>query len=726
MKREAAATALEKAGLPNDSEALWLSDGIDSPSADKLAKDLARFTNPHVLFPGSAGTPELLLPPAMAEAKLTTGLVRPASGSEADGEIRALANDGRVVGSAKAHFSSDSKTAKAVFDLPVELANEVDRLEIAGQHSIGGTMLLDGRWRRRPVGIVTASGNNQSLLSGNPYLQAALQPFAELRTGTLDTLLKRPLSTLILDDPSVLSDADQASLSHWIEGGGVVIRFAGPHLSASGDSLVPVPLRTGDRALGGALSWSEPEHLARFPAGSPFAGLTVPQEVTVSRQLLAVPSPDLAAHSWAMLTDGTPLVTAAARGKGWLVLVHTTAGPDWSNLSLSGVFVDMLRRVTELSAGVGEEGLASGSLAPVSTLDGLAALHDAPPTALPIEAAKFDATEIGPSHPPGYYGTGAARRSLNLTQHLTELTPLPAFPGLTAATYQSPVERSLMPLLLSLALLLLAADTLIGMWLKGLLSRRMVRVAAALLVLALPQAALAQASPDKVMEAATSTTLGYVRTGDATVDGLSEAGLKSLARVVVDRTSIDQAAVQPVNIETDDLAVYPLLYWPVSDEQATPSPAAISRLNAYLANGGLILFDKRDPEQGMGGSTATLRRLTMGLNIPPLQPVPAEHTLRKSFYLLDGFPGRYTDQPVWVEKTPSDQNDAVSSVIVGGNDWAAAWALDETGSPMAEIPGERQREMAYRFGVNVVMYALTGNYKSDQIHTPIILERLGR
>ena len=73
-------------------------------------------------------------------------------------------------------------------------------------------------------------------------------------------------------------------------------------------------------------------------------------------------------------------------------------------------------------------------------------------------------------------------------------------------------------------------------------------------------------------------------------------------------------------------------------------------------------------------------------------------------------------------------NDGVSPVLIGGNAWAEAWALDDNGLPMFSIgsgfEGERQREMANRFGVNLVMYVLTGNYKSDQVHVPALLERL--
>ena len=75
-------------------------------------------------------------------------------------------------------------------------------------------------------------------------------------------------------------------------------------------------------------------------------------------------------------------------------------------------------------------------------------------------------------------------------------------------------------------------------------------------------------------------------------------------------------------------------------------------------------------------------------------------------------------------------NDGVSPVLIGGGDWAAAWALTPGGAYMFPVgrgtSGDRQREMAYRFGINLVMHVLTGNYKSDQVHVPALLERLGQ
>ena len=157
----------------------------------------------------------------------------------------------------------------------------------------------------------------------------------------------------------------------------------------------------------------------------------------------------------------------------------------------------------------------------------------------------------------------------------------------------------------------------------------------------------------------------------------------------------------------------------------------MAALNDYMAHGGIILIDTRNAGSGEGfaaGADAALPRIAADLAIPPLAPLTTQHVLARSFYLLQDFPGRYTGGTVWVQRDQDRSNDSVSPVIIGGNDWAAAWAVDAQGrNPYATIPGgARQRTIAYRFGVNLVMYALTGNYKGDQVHVPAILERLGQ
>ncbi|MFT6583454.1 MAG: hypothetical protein ACJAU6_003908, partial [Alphaproteobacteria bacterium] len=222
-----------------------------------------------------------------------------------------------------------------------------------------------------------------------------------------------------------------------------------------------------------------------------------------------------------------------------------------------------------------------------------------------------------------------------------------------------------------------------------------------------------------------------VLTGDSTVDTTSQQGLTGLATLLDRRTAIEAVLPVGVDLETAELAFYPLIYWPVTASQTPLSRSAIQRLNHFLAGGGTIFFDLRDQGYGGGFSGETgqrLKNLARGLNIPPMIPTPPNHILTKAFYLMEEFPGRWAGGRLWVERPGARVNDGVSSIIVGSNDWAAAWAEDASGlKTYPVVPGgEQQREMAYRFGVNLVMYLLTGNYKSDQVHVPAILERLGQ
>ena len=266
--------------------------------------------------------------------------------------MRALDAQGREVGRAVFDFGAKS-AVDAHFDLPVELRNDVTQVVIDGERSAGATWLIDERSRRRRVAIASGASADvaQPLLAPNYYLKRAIQPFADISewhdssTDPIVSLLEQKPSVLVLADMSVAPGPELDAITQFVDNGGVLLRFAGTRLAAGDDTLTPTALRRGGRLLGGALSWESPKHIAPFEAGSPFFGLAAPDEVTVTRQVLAEPETGLAEKTWARLADGTPLVTAERRGKGLIVLFHVTADTTWSNLPLSGLFVDMLRRI---------------------------------------------------------------------------------------------------------------------------------------------------------------------------------------------------------------------------------------------------------------------------------------------------------------------------------------------------------------------------------------------
>ncbi len=764
VDRRAVIERLAGLDLEGSAHVVWLSDGLDDGHAGDLAERLQVRGRLDLVRDADGDLPRLLQPPEHESASLTVRVRRATDGAEDQATVIASGDDGRLIARLPVTFAKGETEAAAVIDVPVELRNRIARLHIEGETQAGAVMLLDERWRRRPVGLIetTAADQAQPLLSQLYYLKRALAPYTELREGAVETLLQRELAVIVQVDAGPISIFRAKKLASWVEKGGLLLRFAGPRLAeAGGDPLLPIALRGGGRIMGGVMTWDRPARLAPFPANSPFAGLAMNQDVLIVRQVLAEPSLDLPDKTWARLVDGTPLVTAASRGKGWVVLIHTTANNDWSNRPLSGLFVDLLRRWVALSQGVAAEGEEDEALAPLETLDGFGQLRAPPATVLALDRESLQEGRIGPSHPPGYYGRDSGRRALNLIASQPSLKPITDLPpGVQLSFYSRSGETELMPWLLTAALALLLSDFAISLWLRGLMHGAMpseglhLRAGQTLGVLALlaglPLALLAAApavlaqqvvggaassgDDEFALQATLETRFAYVETGVASVDAVSRAGLIGLTRVLSRRTSVEPGAPMGVDPNRDELAFFPLIYWPIVPEAADLSDAARKRVNEFLAHGGTILFDLREAAastmilgRASRGSEA-LMRLSEGLDIPPLAPIPPDHVLTKSFYLMQDFPGRYAGGTLWVGATEGRVNDGVASVLVGSNDWASAWAVDTAGRPLyAVVPGgERQRELAYRVGVNLVMYALTGNYKADQVHVPFILERLGQ
>ncbi len=720
-------------GVPGGA-VVYLGDGLAGPAAFGPALSVLGPVEEH----RDLDPPVLLLPPAGTADGLTARLLTLPTAAARDLPVLAQTGDGRSLARAVIHLAPGAADGTAAFRLPAELRNRLARLVVEGPDTAAGQTLLDERWRRRPVGLLAGVAVTADTPLTGPlyYLDRALQPTAELRHGTLDQLLARELSVLILADHVIADGPELGQIDDWVRKGGTLIRFAGPGMAEHPDNLLPVTLLGGDRQLGGAMSWTQPPGLAPFAAGSPFAGLAVPEEVRITRQVLAAPASTQIIERpgqkpvdpvWARLSDGTPLVTQAPHGAGRIVLFHVTANADWSDLPLSGLFVDMLRRLVEQAAGVaGEDG--AEPLHPVQTLDAFGQLGAPNQAATALAPRDIATTHASSRHPAGLYGPESGRRVLNLGQGIAALAAAAAVPGAREAALGAQAqERPVAPWLMAAALALLAIDLLVSLRLRGLLWRPALL---ALVLLASPARAQ-QPPPDPNPNPALVTRLAYYVTDDAEVDDIAQAGLLGLSDYVNRRTNAALGPPAPVHPGTDDLSFYPLLYWPISAGAAAPSGAAVKALNDYMAHGGIILIDTRNGGSGEGfapGADQALTRFGAGLDIPVLAPLTSGHVLAHAFYLLQDFPGRYDGGTVWVQRDQDRTNDSVSPVIIGGHDWAAAWAIDAQGrNPYATLPGgARQRVLAYRFGVNLVMYALTGNYKGDQVHVPALLERLGQ
>ena len=750
VDRTALLEQMNDSNLRPPAEAIWLADGVASDADTEITTQLRRLGRLTILTNSGRSGPFVLGPadrmPENDENVIQVTVRRPALDAAVPTATTVVAIDqaGRVVARAEANFEAATTATTARFVVPTELGNRMTRLTVENESGAAGVYLLDDRWTRRPVGIVSDNpdGIITPLLEDGYYVTQALLPYAEVRSGPVTNLLARDLAVIVLASGSRMTEPDVAALDPWLQRGGVLVRFSGPTLDGNIDPLLPVRLRGGGRTFGGAMSWTEPVGMAPFPENSPFAGISVPDDVLVATQVLAEPSPGLTQRTWARLEDGTPLVTADRRGQGWIVLFHVTATPEWSSLPLSGVMVGMLRRILDLSRGVDEAASTLPQSLPVrEVLNGAGQLITPPPTVLALNRDEISNPTLGPQHPPGYYGSGDNRIAINLGPTIGPIAVQNNWPRDVSVTGFDTVaaERTLKPWLLFSVLILFVIDFVVSLVLRGLVSLPLSVQAGAtaasvvLLITAVtPQHAYgAEADIDPaIVEAVLETRLAYVRTGRQNIDRLSAQGLGVLTQVLAARTSAEMGTPAEVDPETDELFPYPVVYWRITANQAPPSETAARRINDYISRGGVVVFDApsqagaNEKDDGQQVSQA-LNGVLMRLNVPPLVQVPDNHVLRRSFYLLSDLPGRYTGAPVYIERG-SATTDGVSSIIIGSHDWAAAWARDDRGLPLyPAVPGgERQREWSYRFGVNLVMYALTGNYKADQVHLPAIMMRL--
>lgn len=745
---------LEEA-LPKDQtiETIWFSDGLAREGRETLQQALGAIGSVSVM---QTDQPALALEPAVfSEGAVKITARRDQTALEQNITVQALGRDPsgieRVLAELPLSFAASAEATQGEIVLPAELRDRLSHFQIKGTDSAGAVALTDDSLRKREIALISGRENREGLelLSPLHYLRQAFAPTAELIEGALLDVLPANPDVIVLADVAKLSAVEDAALREWAEAGGMVLRFAGPRIAASEisrrteDSLMPVRLRAGGRTVGGAMSWGAPKTLAPFKKESPFFGLDVPEEVRITAQVLAQPDPTLADRVIATLSDGTPLVTRKQIGQGQVVLFHVTANAEWSSLPLSGLFVSMLERLavsTAIAAPTAEE-LAGSVWKPLKVLDGFGTLQDGGSLS-GVAGEMLADSPIGEMIPPGLYGSSNRQIARNVLRPGEELSPA-IWPATVSVNGFNPAEETLLGgWFLSFALGLLAIDILASLALSG----RLLAARAALILVALafvPEGA--KADDSVAIDATAEVVLAHVITGNRQVDDTAQAGLLGLSETLFFRTSIEPATPMGVNIETDELAFFPLLYWPITPDQARPSEAAYEKLNRYLRSGGMILFDTRDADiAGFGSASPNgrkLQQLAAPLDIPAIEPIPADHVLTRTFYLLQQFPGRYNGRDVWVEAAPADAervegmpfrnlNDNVTPVIIGGNDWAAAWAMDTRGNTLFPVgrgmAGERQRELAYRFGVNLVMHVLTGNYKSDQVHVPALLERLGQ
>ena len=729
--------------LPKDKNynIIWIWDGIDHENTDSsqiLVNKLESIGNLTIINYFN-DTPIKIINDIQIKTnnKLSIKISRNIGSLEETVAIRANGNNGKLLNRKEITIKENERTAETELLIPNELRKELTSISIENVNNAGAVHLFDERWRRRTVGIYgdKESFRTQPLLSPAYYLDRAIKSFSIVKIGSLEELIDKKTSVIMLPGVGTIRDELKVKLKDWIKKGGILIRFAGPNLEAADTDLLPVTLRSMDsRAFGGALSWSTPVTIKEFSINSPLSGIKINNDILINKQVIAEPSSELIKKTWASLKDGTPLITGHSDEKGWNVFFHITANADWSNLPLTGTFVEILDRIINLSSG-DTDNSNDLPLAPYKLLDGFGRLVDASNDALPTN---FNSENLSPTsgHAPGFYGNKLYMRALNLGENIKILSPqtITFQKNTIFEKFESKNTINLKTFLLIILLFLVFIDYFISLNIRGKIKlNKLANIYKFCFILigfyfTLNISNLYAAEKASALQ----THLAYVATGNDKIDETSHLGLLELTKVLRERTSIEAGIPVAINLSKDDISFYPIIYWPITDNENGLSDDMINKVQVYMKNGGLIVFDTRDLSptniitKNKSKEQKALKVILKSLDLPILIKIPESHVIRRSFYLLDKLPGRYTGGDVWVEATAMNSKDGVSSVIIGGNDWASAWAKDSNYKPLySVIPGgEKQREFSYRFGVNLVMYAMTGNYKADQVHIKSILKRL--
>lgn len=195
--------------------------------------------------------------------------------------------------------------------------------------------------------------------------------------------------------------------------------------------------------------------------------------------------------------------------------------------------------------------------------------------------------------------------------------------------------------------------------------------------------------------------------------------LRRLAFEIGVRTSIATTPTERVmSLDAPDLFRFPFLYLAGDGPLPALNAAERENLRRYLTYGGFLLCDDAGDGRFADSCERELARVLPG---QPAGRIPSDHVLYKTFYLVNQPAGRVLARPYLSGFTEGNR----LAVVISANDLGGAWSRDELGSWEYEVTpgGESQREVAIRLGTNLAMYAMTTDYKDDQVHLPFIMKR---
>ena len=627
------------------------------------------------------------------------------------------------------HYIKENENNKIInLSFPNGIFNQIKSIKIVGQNHAGARYYFDDFSKKKNIAILNSneSYKESPLLSPIYYLKKALNSKHNVKVEKINDIIKQSHSTIIIPETEEIPNAFEKKLSDWLLEGGTLIRFSGKRLAEKKSKFLPSKdTFRRIRNIEGQLTINKKLFISDFEKDSIFYGLSIPKDITINKQLVFNAFPERV-KVLAKLNDNTPLVSMIKYGAGEIILFHIGANNDWSNLPISSLFPDMLNRVLLFSKNHNSSNFKNLSLN--REIDGFGNLVSPKKIVTMNSFDKLKTIKPSLDTPPGQYENNqisiALNLSTNINQYETEKTN-----SNVLSNYTFKNTKDLSSTILKIILAMFILDILIIIVIKNsvnfsnIFTKKKDSLVLILFFLTLSELDSLSAS---------ETNLAYIKIEDTQINNISENGLETIRNLLITRTSINPKAVIGLDIKSDYIYSYPFIYWPLTKNLLSIKKPEIIKIKNYLNNGGIFFFDiigfSRKDLNLKGKKFKEIRRFLDEIGANELSIIPKEHTLTKSFYLLNKFPGKWDNRILFVENSNLQYKDGVSSIILGFNDWAKAWALDSNNLPLFPVVpgGERQRELSYRFGINIAMYALTGNYKSDQIHSKSILERLGK
>ncbi len=647
--------------------------------------------------------------------------------------LKITSYSGQIVLSKTYEFADKSTTTTINEKFPISVINQLKKIEIIGERHAAATFFFDDFHKKKEIGILLEgkSYEKSPFLSPVYYIEKALNKENKIIFGKLDKLLDSKVNILIFPDKGEINTKLSKNLEKWLSSGGLLIRFSGPKLAKKSSKFLTTDNKNIKiRFMGGTLSQKNTIGIEDFPNNSIFRDLIIPKDIIIKKQLLLDFKNETSSNILASLKDGTPLVSSKDYGKGKILLFHFTANNDWSNIPMTSLFVDMLARATLLNQ-IDE----INSFKEVNIkyqINGFGELEKTDKIIKSRDSFALRSSFPNKRNIPGIYENEELSIAFNLAGKVdTKFFEDKDFYNRKTSDEFSKSVYDLSNILLFLFLIISALDILVSSLLKNninlfkIMKNKMSIINLFILFILLSKFNYLEAN-----NLANGTYLAYVKNKDQKINEISYRGLLSLSKALDRRTSISPKGVEEINLSEDDIYYFPIIYWPTGKELTKLVPKIKIKIKNYLNNGGIILFDAsaffKDISLGKKNKYREITKYFEQISLNELTPISNNHTLSRSFYLLNNYPGRWDRGTLLVDSNSINTNDGVSSIILGFNDWASAWAFDDNNFPLFPVVpgGERQRELAFRVGINVIMYALTGNYKNDQIHSKSILNRL--